>query len=190
MNTRTLARWLSLPLLVVAAAALAQTPIDIEVGYRLTNIGGNEDMYRTQINERSGFLIRAFTMQGVSETSLVEHFRIDANDLGTGPAGVLRLDAGKSGKYRVRLCYRRTNFFSALPEFANPLLGQGIVPGQHTYDRNRHMLDDDTLSLVPGAGNGNNSAPVLGRDITASGITRTSHNSGYAVHERLRHRLV
>ncbi|HYU26760.1 MAG TPA: hypothetical protein VEO74_16220 [Thermoanaerobaculia bacterium] len=252
MNTRTLARWLSLPLLVVAAAALAQTPIDIEVGYRLTNIGGNEDMYRTQINERSGFLIRAFTMQGVSETSLVEHFRIDANDLGTGPAGVLRLDAGKSGKYRVRLGYRRTNFFSALPEFANPLLGQGIIPGQHTYDRNRHMLDvdvdllsfnkispffgyslnrtsgpgtttyhvgqdefllgqdvrnvdhefragfgfstsvwsgsitqgyrrfhdDETLSLVPGAGNGNNSAPVLGRDITASGITRTSHNSG------------
>lgn len=252
MNTRTLARWLSLPLLVVATAAFAQAPIDIEVGYRLTNIGGNEDMYRTQINERSGFLIRAFTMQGVSETSLVEHFRIDANDIGTGPAGVLRLDAGKSGKYRVRLGYRRTNFFSALPEFANPLLGQGIVPGQHTYDRNRHMLDvdvdllsfskispffgyslnrtsgpgtttyhvgqdefllgqdlrnvdhefragfgfstsvwsgsvtqgyrrfhdDETLSLVPGAGNGNNSAPVLGRDITASGITRTSHNSG------------
>jgi hypothetical protein len=252
MNTRTLARWLSLPLLVVAAAAFAQAPIDIEVGYRLTNIGGNEDMYRTQINERSGFLIRAFTMQGVSETSLVEHFRIDANDIGTGPAGVLRVDAGKSGKYRVRLGYRRTNFFSTLPEFANPLLGQGIIPGQHTYDRNRHMLDvdvdllsfskispffgyslnrtsgpgtttyhvgqdefllgqdvrnvdhelragfgfstavwsgsvtqgyrrfhdDETLSLVPGAGNGNNSAPVLGRDITASGITRTSHNSG------------
>src|SRR6266508_373696 len=72
MNTRTLARWLSLPLLVVATAAFAQLPIDIEVGYRLTNIGGNEDMYRTQINERNGFLIRAFTMQGVSEMSLVD----------------------------------------------------------------------------------------------------------------------
>src|SRR4029077_4555678 len=101
------------------------------------------DMYRTQINERSGFLIRAFTMQGVSETSLVEHFRIDANDIGTGPAGVLRVDAGKTGKYRVRLGYRRTNFFSAVPEFANPLLGQGIIPGQHTYDRKRDMLDVD-----------------------------------------------
>src|SRR2546423_6089241 len=143
MNTRTVARWLSLPLLVVATAAFAQTPIDVEVGYRHTNIDGNEDMYRTQINERSGFLIRAFTMQGVSETSLVEHFRIDANDIGTGPAGVLRLDAGKTGKYRVRLGYRRTNFFSALPELANPLLGQGIIPGQPTYDRKRDMLDVD-----------------------------------------------
>jgi hypothetical protein len=252
MNTRTVARWLSLPLLVVATAAFAQTPIDVEVGYRLTNIGGNEDMYRTQINERSGFLIRAFTMQGVSETSLVEHFRIDANDIGTGPAGVLRVDAGKTGKYRVRLGYRRTNFFSAVPELANPLLGQGIFPGQHTYDRKRDMLDvdvdllsygkispffgyslnrtsgpgtttvhlgqdefllgqdlrnvdhefragfgfstavwsgsvmqgyrrfhdDETLSLVAGAGNGNNSAPVLGSDINATDIKRSSHDSG------------
>src|SRR4051794_25762204 len=256
MTTRTLARWLALPLLVVASVALAQAPpppIDIEVGYRMTNIGGNEDMYRTQINERSGFLLRAFTMQTVGEpTSIVDHFRIDANDLGTGPAGSLRLDAGKSGKYRVRLRYPRTNFFSALPELANPLLGQGIIPGQHTYDRNRQLLDldvdflsfskispfvgytlnrysgpgtttvhlgqdefllgqqlrnvdhefragfgfstavwsgaitqgyrrfhaDETLSLVPGAGAGNNSAPVLGRDITATGITRASHDSG------------
>jgi hypothetical protein len=253
MTTRTLARWLSLPLLLVALAATAQVPIDIEAGYRWTNVDGNEDMYRTQINERNGLLIRALTMQGIgSDTSLVDHFRVDATDLGTGPAGALRLDAGKNGKYRVRLGYRRTNFFSALPEFANPLLGQGIIPGQHTYDRNRQMLDldvdflsfskispfvgytlnrysgpgtstyhvgqdefllgsdlrnvdhefragfgfstavfsgsitqgyrrfhnDETLSLVPGAENGNNAAPVLGRPITASGITRTSHDSG------------
>jgi len=259
MTTRTLARWLALPLLAAAAAALAQAtpppppPIDVEVGFRHTNVDGNDDMYRTQINERSGFLLRAFTMQTVGEpASIMDHFRIDANDLGTGPAGVLRIDAGKSGKYRVRLGYRRTNFFSALPEFANPLLGQGVIPGQHTYDRNRQLIDvdvdflsfskispfvgytmnrysgpgtttvhlgqdefllgqslrnvdhefragfgfstavwsgsvtqgyrrfhdDETLSLVPGAGNGNNSAPVLGRDITASGVTRSSHDSG------------
>ena len=42
----------------------------------------------------------------------------------------------------------------------------------------RRFHDDETLSLVPGAGNGNNSDPVLGRNITASGITRSSHNSG------------
>ena len=252
MKTRTLARWLSLPLLTLASAALAQIPVDVEVGYRLTNIGGNEDMYRTQVNEKSGFLIRALTLQGVgNEGSLVDHFRLDASDLGTGPAGSLRLDAGQSGKYRVRLGYRRTNFFSALPEHANPLLDQGIMSGQHTYNRNRQMLDvdvdflsfakispfvgyslnrysgpgtttyhvgqdefllgqsltdvdhefragfgfntsvftgavtqgyrrfhdDETLALV-GPATGNNTAPVLGRDITASGLTRSSHESG------------
>ncbi|HEV2719385.1 MAG TPA: hypothetical protein VG323_05165 [Thermoanaerobaculia bacterium] len=253
MKTRTLARWLSLPMLLLAAAAFAQTPVDVEAGYRWTKVSGNEDMYRTQVNERSGFLIRALTWQGIgSDTSIADHFRVDASDFGTGPAGSLRLDAGKSGKYRLRLGYRHTNFFSALPEFANPLLGQGIIPGQHTYDRKRDMLDvdvdflsfakiqpfvgyslnrysgpgtttyhlgqdefllgqdlrnvdhefragfgfntsvwsgsvtegyrrfhnDETLSLVPGAGAGNNLDPVLGRNITAGGISRTSHDSG------------
>src|SRR5262249_22046511 len=42
----------------------------------------------------------------------------------------------------------------------------------------RRFHNDETLSLVPGAGSGNNLAPVLGRDITASGISRTSHDSG------------
>src|ERR1043165_9066691 len=102
MTTRTLARWLSLPLLVLAASALAQMPIDVEVGYRWLNGSGNEDMYRSQINERSGFLLRAFALQAVGEqTSLVDHFRIDAEDLGSNSrAGVLRVGAGKSGKYR------------------------------------------------------------------------------------------
>src|SRR2546430_190536 len=129
MNTRTLARWLSLALLVVAVSAFAQMPIDIEIGYRLTNIGGNEDMYRTQINEKSGFLI----------------------------ARVLRTadHDSRAGSVFTRRVWR------------------GWVPRG-----SRRSHDDETLSLVPGAGNGNNSAPVLGRDITASGITRTSHNSG------------
>src|SRR5260370_11175799 len=40
------------------------------------------------------------------------------------------------------------NAFSALPAFANPLLGLGIVPGQHTYDRTRNALKAD-LELLP-----------------------------------------
>lgn len=252
MNTRPLARWLSLPLIMAASAALAQVPVEIEAGYRSAHVSGNEDMYRTQVNEKSGFLIRAFTLQTVgNEGSLVDHFRVDGSDLGTGPAGSLRLDAGATGTYRVRLGYRRTNFFSALPEHANPLLGQGIIPGQHTYDRNRQMLDvdvdflsfakispfigysfnrysgpgtttyhlgqdefllgqnltdvdhelraglgfntsiftgsitqgyrrfhDDESLLLAGPATGNTTAPVLGRDITASGIARSSHDSG------------
>jgi len=144
-----LVRWLSLALLACAVAAGAQTvPADIEVGVRFTNIDGNNDMYRTQVNERAGFLIRSLTYNRFGdETSLVDHFRLDVSDLGAGPAGALRIDTGKSGQYRLKLAYRITSDFSALPAFANPFAAQGVIPGQHTYNRDRHMLDADVELL-------------------------------------------
>jgi hypothetical protein len=138
MNRKSLAVTLFL-----AAAANAQTvPVDVEAGFRWVDLRGNSDMYRTQINERSGFLIRALTVSG-TETPFADYFRVDATDLGVGPAGALRIDFGRSSLYRFTLAYRQTNAFSALPAFANPLLGQGIIPGQHTYDRERRMIDAD-----------------------------------------------
>ena len=108
-------------------------PYDLEIGFRTLQISGNEDMYRTQINERSGLLLRSFTLlttdPGFGTSKLVDRFRVDARDLGVGPAGSLRIEADKIDLYRFRLGYRRNNSFSALPAFANPLLGQGIIPG-------------------------------------------------------------
>ncbi len=140
MTTRSLVLWTCLALL--ATAASAQTPVDVEIGYRWLSLSGNSDMYRTQINERDGLLIRALTLAGTN-TPYTDHFRLDISDLGVGPAGALRLDVGKSSVYRFTLGYRQTNAFSALPGFANPLLGQGVIPGQHTYDRDRRMIDAD-----------------------------------------------
>jgi len=149
---RFVANCLSLPILVIAFAAHAQTiPFDLEIGYRWLDLNGSSNMYRTQINERDGLLIRSFTL-GTSDfeghTTLVDRFRIDISDLGVGPAESLRLEAARSGAYRLRLGYRATDAYSALPAFANPLVGQGIVPGQHTYDRTRKMFDID-LELLP-----------------------------------------
>jgi hypothetical protein len=149
---RFVANCLSIPILAIAFAASAQTvPFDLEVGYRWLDLKGSNGMYRTQINERDGLLIRNFTL-GTSDfeghTTLVDRFRIDASDLGSGPAESLRLEASRSGAYRLRLGYRATDAFSELPAFANPQLGQGVVPGQHTYDRNRRMIDMD-LELLP-----------------------------------------
>ena len=139
---------LCLSSVLLAAGAAAQTmPIDVEAGYRWLDLRGNSDMYRTQINEGNGFVIRALTLSG-TETPFTDHFRIDASDLGVGPAGSLRVDFGKSSLYQFTLTYRQTNAFSALPEFANPLLAQGIIPGQHTYDRDRKMIDADIENYV------------------------------------------
>ena len=42
-------------LLAIPVSAHAQSiPFDLEIGYRWLDLKGNEDMYRTQINERSG----------------------------------------------------------------------------------------------------------------------------------------
>src|ERR1700736_2118594 len=120
-------------------------PYDLEIGFRILHVSGNEDMYRTQINERSGLLLRSFTLLttdlGDGSAKLFDRLRVDASDLGVGPAGSLRVEADKSDLYRFRLGYRHSSAFSALPAFANPLLGQGIIAGQHTYDRTRNALD-------------------------------------------------
>ena len=56
--------------LLVATAAVALVfdagalfgqaiPLDLEVGYRFVDVSGNEQEYRTQINDRQGFLLRS-----------------------------------------------------------------------------------------------------------------------------------
>ena len=224
-------RWFVLAVCLAASNLSAQTmPVDVEIGYRFTDVSGNEDMYRTQINEDDGLLIRALTLATTD-------FRLDVSDLGVGPAGALRLETRRDGWYRFNLRYRRTDAFSALPSFAL---------GQHTFDRTRDVVDADieilrwsaikpfvgyswnrfegpgtttwhigqdefllsqdlhdtdreirvgagfefgkvtgqftqgwrqfrgreSLTLAPGANNGNNTNPILGRPIDASELTR------------------
>lgn len=144
---------LALACLVPATGALAQTvPLDVELGYRFVNVSGNDDMYRSQINEREGVLLHSFSLNtsGSPGTSaFFDQIHLDASDLGAGPAGAFRLDAGRAGTYRLLVTYRRTELFSALPAFANPLLDSGVIPGQHTLNRVRNILDVD-LELLPG----------------------------------------
>ena len=64
--------------------------------------------------------------------------------------------------------------FSALPAFANPLLDSGIVPGQHTYDRERHRFDAD-FELFPGAA----ITPIIGYSRNSySGPGATTYHVG------------
>ena len=127
-------------------------PFDIEFGYRFLDISGNRDMYRSQINEREGFLLRSFnfaTTDFGGKTTLVDNFRLDMSDVGIGPASAIRLEAGRAEAYRLRLSYDRREQFSALPAFANPLLSSGVIPGQHTIDRVRTLFNAE-LELLPG----------------------------------------
>ena len=176
---------LSLTLIAVAAAAQSTTPYDLEIGYRWLDLSGREDMYRTQINERSGFFIRALTLQNNEQGGALDHYRLDVNDLGATPAGLLRFDGGKTGAYRLTLTYRRNELFSALPGFANPLLGQGVFLGQHTFDRTRNLFDAD-LTFRPDS----NFAPFVGYTFNRfSGPGTTTYTLGqddYQLYSNLR----
>jgi hypothetical protein len=139
-------------LLLTASTGFAQMVTDVELGYRFTNITGNEDMYRSQINEREGFLLRGLTLQTADfggKLEFIDQFRLDATDLFAGPSGSLRLEAVREGTYKFRFSYTHREHYSALPEFANPLLSQGIIPGQHTFDRDRDTYDAE-LEILPG----------------------------------------
>jgi hypothetical protein len=173
MTRRHTFAWLSLLLVFVAGAAVAQTtetpaaaqssgttgfastvrtmPLEIELGYRWLDLDGSSEMYRTQLNEREGLLLRALTISSneFGGSRVFDHFRLDVSEFGTGPAGSVRLEAGRAELYAVRMSYRQADAFSAYPGLANPFLDGGIVPGQHTYDRERTMFDAD-IEFLPG----------------------------------------
>ncbi|MBL8114695.1 MAG: hypothetical protein JNK60_17575 [Acidobacteria bacterium] len=132
----------------LSLAAVAQTT-DVEVGYRFTNTSGNENVERSQGNEREGFLVRGLYLDLSDKTGgFADRFKITAFDVGASPAGMVRLEAGRAGIYAFKASYARRELFSALPGFANALQTT-VVPGLHTMDRVRTGIDAD-LTLLPG----------------------------------------
>ncbi len=131
--------------------APAAVPVDVEIGYRFVDVSGNEQMYRTQIDDRQGLLLHALNLDAgaAGSSGLFDQLRINAGDLGAGPAGAFRLDAGLHEAYHLTFTSHRMELYSALPAFANPLLSDGIVPGQHTMNRTRDLFNVE-LELLPG----------------------------------------
>ncbi len=128
-----------------SAALLAQSiPVDVELGYRFVDVSGNDQMYRTQINDRPGLLLRSLDFTGpelLGGGTLLDTLHVDASDVGAGPAGRLRFVAGQNEIFQLRFSWRETDLYSALPAFANPFLDQGIIPGQQTWNRIRNIYD-------------------------------------------------
>jgi hypothetical protein len=228
----------SLLLVTLPLAAQSGSPVELEIGWRFTDIEGSEDVYRTQINEDDGLLIRSLRYSS-SSLGIGDHLRIDATDLGAGPAGALRLEAGQSEQWHLRVTYRDADAFLAHPGLARgqhrwdrtrtffeadlevlsfsaikPFVGVGFStyegPGQTTYSIGgddfvldsdltekereiragfgfekgrfagvitqgwRQVESDESMTLTAGGGTGNNPGTILGRPITAGGISRDS----------------
>ena len=141
-----------LPALLLAGAASAQdVPLDVEIGYRFTDIKGNEEMFKSQLDEEDGLQLRSLSwgLGDIRDTNFLDHIRIDAADLGAGPNGLLRVEAGRTGYWKLNASWRRSERYSNLPTIANPFLGNGNLDSQHSYDRSRNSVDVD-LELLPG----------------------------------------
>jgi len=167
-------------LLVAFCASFAgaqSTSIDIEAGYQEVDVNGNEDMFRTQINQQDGFVLRNFSINYVDPSGgagFVDRLRVDASGFGGSPAGRFRLQMGLGEAYRLNLYYQQFDTFSALPAYANPLLDDGVYPGQHTWERNRDILDVQ-LEILPGRA----ITPIVGyRWNSYDGPGRTTYSVG------------
>src|SRR5262245_30487669 len=99
-----------------AARLLAQAvPVDIELGYRFVDVSGNDQEYRTQINDRPGVLLRSLDFTGTPQMfgGLLDTLQITGSDIGAGPAGQFRLLAAQNGIFRLNFTWRDTDLYSA-----------------------------------------------------------------------------
>ncbi len=160
MHTRTLSAALLASLALLAAPALRaqtdSTDLSVELGYQWLDVNGNEDMYRTQVNDDDGFVLRDLSLTTITDGGLFDQLRVDAAGFGGHPNGRFRLEASNE-LYRLGLGYSQMDSFSALPAWANPFVDDLVLPGQHTWDRRRDTLDLE-LELMPG----NAVSPLVG----------------------------
>jgi len=151
-----------------------QTFADVEVGWQWVDVSGNQDMYRTQLNDDDGLVIRDLSLTLLNTDGshhLFDRFRIDASGFGGSPAGHFRLTSALGDAYSLTLRYGRYEMFSALPGWANPYDDSVAL---HTSDRTRDMVDLE-LEILPGRA----ITPIIGyRWNRVDGPRRTTYNLG------------
>ena len=152
------------------------------------DVSGNEEMFRSQINEREGFLLRSLSF-GLGDIRRHERHRPLPHRRGRPrrrAERAFRLEAGRTGlleAQRVLPAHRAAT--RTCPTIANPLPGEGDPRSQHSFDRTRDIggrrpralpgkavTAAPRLQLQPLRGTRPDDLPRRRR--TSSGSTRTS----------------
>jgi hypothetical protein len=157
-----LALFVTIPLLAqepAAAPAPATEPTPstepvltgtIDLGYRFTSIGGDNDVYRSVVNLGQG--PRLIGLQFIlvdPKKRLFDRLDVRADNWGGDPYNTVHVNASKQNIYDFNFDYRDIAYFNLLPSFADPLLGSGIVLDEDSYFARRRMSDFQ-LDLLPG----------------------------------------
>jgi hypothetical protein len=123
----------------------------IDLGYRWgSGVGGSLDTYRSIINLGSGpkFLGTDFTLADPKHRWF-DTIQVRADTWGDEPSSSVHLEAKKSGVYDFNADYRDFAYFNFLPSYADPLLGQGIVLDEQSFDT-RRKIAALSLDIRPG----------------------------------------
>jgi len=146
---------LTLPLLAQdaadpAAGAEKNVSGSVEVGYRgVSDVAGSMDTYRSVVNLNDGFRVFEFDLiVRDPKRKLFEELTLFADSWGD-PYNTIRVDAERNKTYRFTFDYRNILYFNAIPSFANPGPGDGILQSQRTFDVNRKLWNSD-LEFRPG----------------------------------------
>lgn len=159
--------WLMLGLLAAGLAARAQetataeipSPVEekklsltVEAGNRwVQDIRGSSDLYRSVVNLGEGPRLFGAQAQYVDPGGkYADRIDVNAYSWGGDPYNTAHVNADKKGVYSLDFDYRNVAYFNSLPSFANPLLGEGILLSQRTFDIERRQAEAE-LRIKPGA---------------------------------------
>ncbi|MCS6803896.1 MAG: hypothetical protein RMM98_03280 [Acidobacteriota bacterium] len=123
----------------------------IEMGTRQTWIGGNQDVYRSQVNLGAGVRLFDIAVQSRSPDNagpLYDTLSYHMTSWGGDPYNTVRLSIQKRHLYRFDLRYWRMDYVNLLPTFANPLVNQGLLINQHSFNQARRV-SSYWLTLLP-----------------------------------------
>ncbi|HTC35566.1 MAG TPA: MtrB/PioB family outer membrane beta-barrel protein [Bryobacteraceae bacterium] len=152
----------TLPLLAQPAATTsdASSPVPssepvltgwIDLGYRWdTGVAGSLDTYRSIINLGSGpkLLGTDFNLADPKHRWF-DTISVRADTWGDEPSSSVHVAAKKSGVYDFNADYRDFAYFNFLPSYADPLLSQGVVLDEQSFDT-RRKIAALSLDIRPG----------------------------------------
>ena len=123
----------------------------IDFGYRyLTGVGGSFETYRSVVNLGSGPKLLALDFTIIDpKRRLFDTAHVRAFTWFGEPYSTFHLDAKKHRVYEFSADYRDIAYFNNLPSFASPLMAQGLVLNEQSYDT-RYKIPHLELDLFPG----------------------------------------
>ena len=129
----------------------------MEVGYRISDLSGSEEMYNSLVNLRSGprFFEQSLSMQSQTHNSLLfDNLFINSFGWGGDPNNGLRARVDKNKWYDFRANFRRDQTDFNYDLLANPLNPSDsnpnipVISSPHCFATRRRMSDFD-LTLLP-----------------------------------------
>ncbi|RMG45348.1 MAG: hypothetical protein D6723_18470 [Acidobacteria bacterium] len=126
----------------------------LEFGLRQALLGGNQDVYRSQVNLGSGIRLWDVFIESRSPENtgpLYDYFTYSMRSWGGDPYNTIRLRMERHRRYRFDFHYWRMDYVNLLPTFANPLLGEGVIINQHSFQQSRRT-QSYRLTLFPDTG--------------------------------------